>query len=156
MKGSGSIEREWVFSSTCPLFQEVLVLTTNNPSEDLRGALEKLGAREFEIVALSMDPARGLAALAYAQLKGAENPIPYAIKVFDNPDWQPSGESRRVATNLSVDMKCVHCEGDRFVTVTDDPSVLYGETYAPCVYCNKDANTEFWTADGRKFVSPAR
>lgn len=149
VKGSGSIEREWVLDSACP-YMEVVLLTTNDPATELRNALEKLGAREFEHVALSLDPARGLAALVYAQSKGADNPIAYAIKLFDNPDWKPAGEVRRVATNLSVDRKCIHCGGDRFVFVTDDVDVLYGQTVAPCIYCNKDANTVRWVGDERR------
>lgn len=131
-------------------------MNTNNSSDGLRSELEKLGAREFEIVALSMDPVRGLAAIEYALAKGAERPIPYAIKMFDNEDWQPSGERARRATNLAVERKCSACGGDRFVAVTHDPSMLYGETYAPCAACNADSSTEFWTVDGRKFESAAR
>lgn len=131
-------------------------MSTKNTSEILGTEMRRLGAREFELVALSMDPARGLAALEYAKAKGAENPIPYAIKMFDNADWHPSGEKARVATNLAVDVRCAACGGDRFVAITDNPSVLYGETYAPCAVCNAKANTEFWTARGERFVSPAR
>lgn len=129
---------------------------SNSSTDELRSALEKLGAREFEIVALSMDPARGLAALALAQRKGVERPIPYAIKLFDSADWNPSGEARRLATNQYVEKRCPACGGDRFVAVLDNWKVLYAETYAPCKVCNADANTEFWTVSGEKFESRPR
>jgi hypothetical protein len=117
--------------------------------------MNRLGARDFEIVALSMDAERGLAALAYAQTKGADNPIAYAIKLFDSNEWQPRGENRRLLTNVSVDKRCDHCGGDRFVPV-DAGLGLYEETYAPCVKCNANANTEFWTVRGEKHVTEAR
>ena len=132
-------------------------MTSNSTSEaELRSELERLGAREFEIVALSMNPVRGLAALAYAEARGANNPVAYAISMFDNPEWQPSGETHRRGTNLSVERECTHCGGDRMVLVTDDSAELYGETWAPCVVCNKEANTTFWTVFGKKFTAPAR
>jgi hypothetical protein len=129
-------------------------MTDNSASEaELRRELEKLGAREFEIVALSMNPVRGLAALTYANARGADRPVAYAVSMFDNPDWQPSGETQRRGTNLSVDRDCSHCGGNLMVLVTDDPHELYGETWAPCIVCNKSANTEFWTARGSKFTA---
>lgn len=131
-------------------------MKNNNSSEDLKREMERLGAREFEVVALSMDADRGLAALAVAQAKGVDHPIAYATKLFDSPDWQPSGASRRVATNVHVEKACGVCDGDRFVSVTDDWKVLYGETWAPCAQCNADANTAFWRIDGHKFVSAPR
>jgi len=124
----------------------------NNHLDDLKREMNRLGAREFEIVALSMDAARGLAALTVAQNKGADNPIAYAIKIFDNPDWNPAGESRRVATNITVDVKCETCDGLRFIAVLDDWSTLYGETYKPCPDCNASLDTGFWRADGSRFV----
>jgi hypothetical protein len=118
-------------------------MNNNNPSteETLRKELGALGAREFEVVALTMDPERGLAALHYAQTKGVDYPLSYAIKVFDNPDWFPKGETRRLVTNAHVDRKCDACGGHLFVVVTDDVTALYGETYAPCAACNSSANT---------------
>lgn len=132
-------------------------MNNNNPGSDerLRNELLKLGAREYEVVALTMDPDRGLAALKVAQTRGAEHPISYAIKIFDNEDWHPSGEVRRHATNLSVERICPHCGGDRFVVVTDDPSALYGESHAPCQICNPKANTERWIGHERR-VTAAR
>lgn len=129
-------------------------MNTNNPSSDesLRSELLRLGAREFEVVALSMDPVRGLAALAVATSRGVDHPISYAIKVFDNPDWHPSGEARRVATNVHADVRCATCGGDRFVFVTDNPHVLYGETVKPCPSCNTSLDAGFWKANGERFV----
>ena len=46
--------------------------------------LTSLGAREFQIVALSADADRGLAALRDGSRRGAEIPFGYAIKIFDN------------------------------------------------------------------------
>ena len=70
--------------------------------EELRSELLRLGAREYEIVALTMEPKRGLAALRYALQKCAEHPILYAIKLFDKEEWHPSGEVHRRGTNLHV------------------------------------------------------
>jgi hypothetical protein len=127
-----------------------LFLNTDNTEAILRSALKAHGAREFEVVALTMNADRGLAALRYAEQKGAERPIQYAIKLYDSEEWQPSGKTKRQATNLAVDRSCVHCSGDRFVPVTDDPKALYGESYAPCIYCNKDANTSRWVGAERR------
>lgn len=127
----------------------------DNTESILRSALESHGAREFEMVALMMDPHRGLAALNYAVAKGAERPIPYAIAVFDNEEWKPQGETRRVATNQAVEKTCSHCGRDRFVVVTHDPSALYGETYAPCSACNPKADTTRWVSNERR-VTAAR
>ncbi len=126
----------------------------NNPSseETLRKELGALGAREFEIVALMMDPERGLAALHYASTKGVDRPIPYAIKVFDS-DWEPSRASRKLVTNASVEVTCAHCGGDRFVLVTDGPR-LWEETYAPCKVCNAQANTLRWVYRERRETAP--
>lgn len=75
-----------------------------NPGNDeiLRKELLALGARPYELVALGMEPVRGLAALHFAQAKGVERPIAYAIVLFDDPDWNPSGESKRKGTNRHV------------------------------------------------------
>jgi hypothetical protein len=127
-------------------------LTNSNPTQDLKSALQKLGAREFEIAALSLDPHRGLGALALAQAKGVDRPISYAIKLFDSADWQPSGEKRRQVVNASVDVKCAVCAGDRFVAVLDDPTTLYAETYKPCPKCNASVDCSFYRADGSRFV----
>lgn len=70
--------------------------------ERLRKELSRVGAREYEVVALTLVPERGLAALEYALKKGADHPVAYAIKLFDDPDWSPSGEKPRKGTNLHV------------------------------------------------------
>jgi hypothetical protein len=133
-------------------------MSQNNPSseETLRKELGSLGAREFELVALTMESERGLAALRYAVEKGANHPISYAIKLFDNEDWQPKGETRRLVTNAHVDRKCAHCGGHLFVPVTDDVTALYGETYAPCVHCNAGANTVRYTVMGEMLRTAPR
>lgn len=125
---------------------------------DFKQELEKRGAREFQIVALSMDEERGLAAIAEAERRGVEHVVSYAITLFDDPSWSVTGAKPRLAriTNTFADVKCAACGGDRFVPVTDDWRVLYGETYAPCAQCNADTNTTFWRTDGSKFMSVAR
>ena len=77
-------------------------MNTPQPRTDevLRKELVRLGAREYEQVALGMDSKRGLAAIHYAVNKGVEHPISYAITLFDNPEWHPSGEVHRKGTNL--------------------------------------------------------
>ena len=125
-------------------------MNTSTAANDLRTALGQLGAREFEIVALSMDPHRGLAALAYAQTKGVEHPISYATKVFDDPTWQPKGERKTPLVNAAVEVRCETCEGDRFVFASD-ANVLYGETVKPCASCNASVNAGFWRIDGSRF-----
>lgn len=136
-------------------------MSSTNSSEGLRNELVRLGAREFEIVALLMDPARGAAALDVAVSKGASHPIAYAIKVFDNPDWQPSGETRKKAVNVHArPTACQTCDGDRFVVVKMRPAVpgkVSGanfEEYAPCPDCN-DQDASFWRADGTKASPPS-
>ena len=126
-------------------------MKTTTPANDLRTALERLGAREFEMVALEMDPHRGLAALAYAQQKGVEHPIAYAIKIFDSPEWQPRGEKKTPIVNASVKVECQTCNGDRFVFVTDNPNLPYGQTVKPCPKCNASVDAGFWRADGSRF-----
>jgi hypothetical protein len=130
-------------------FHEVLVMT-DNTGNILRDTLKSYGAREFEIVALSGDPHRGLAAIQQAVSKRAERPIPYATALYDNREWSPKGETRRVATNQHVERACEHCGGDRIVFVTADPSQLYGETVAPCEKCNASANTIFYRVSGQR------
>lgn len=141
----------------------------NDTTSDLKSALEKLGAREFEIVALTMIPDRGLAALDYAIDKGVEHPIAYAIKLFDSDSWNPAGEVTRRGTNLSVEpTHCCLCGGDRFVVVgtrpvvasqwhrdrgMDVPSGASEDEYAPCPECNP-TDTSFWRHDGTQFRSP--
>lgn len=78
-------------------------MKNNTPETDLRTALERHGAREYEIVALTMVPIRGLAALKAAEDKKVEHPIAYAIALFDNPEWYPSGEVHRRGTNQHAD-----------------------------------------------------
>jgi len=126
-------------------------MKTTTPDQDLRTALEKAGAREFEMVALGMEPNRGLAALALAQAKGVDHPVSYAIKVFDNPEWQPRGEKKTPIVNAAVEVKCGMCGGDRFVFVTNDPKRLYGETVKPCPSCNASVDAGFWKANGERF-----
>ncbi len=79
-------------------------MNTQQPGteERLRSELLRLGAREFEIAALTLVPNRGASALKYALMKQAEYPIAYAIKIFDDPDWHPSGEKPRQGVNLHV------------------------------------------------------
>ena len=137
--------------------------TTGN---DLRTALGKLGAREFEMVALGMNESRGLAALAYAQEKGVDHPISYAIKIFDNPDWTPTNERPRRATNVSVEVSCATCGGDRFIVHRTRKPEQSGwmkergiepnldediEEYKPCPSCNASVDAGFWRADGSRF-----
>lgn len=126
-------------------------MKTTTSGQDLRTALERHGAREFEMVALGMDAHRGLAALAFAETKGVEHPVSYAIKIFDSPDWQPTGEKRTPIVNASVEVRCSRCGGDRFVFVTDDPTRLYSETVKPCPSCNSLVDAGFWKANGERF-----
>jgi len=120
---------------------------------NFREELLKRGAREFQIVALSGDEDRALAAIAEAERRGVDNPIPYALTLYDDPTWTGKGRPRGQATNLSVERECAHCGGNRMALVTDEVLELYGETWAPCIVCNKSANTEFWTARGSKFTA---
>lgn len=155
-KRFGHISREWVFTQTCSRDEaEEKMDTQASPESDLRTALGRLGAREFEVAALTMDVHRGLAALAMAEKRGVDRPIAYAIALFDNADWHPAGESRRVATNQSVDRKCDHCGGHRFVAA-DVGDGLYEETYAPCSRCNAGCNTARWTIHGARLEAAAR
>lgn len=126
-------------------------MKTATPDQDLRTALGRLGAREFEKVALSMDIHRGLAAISYAEAKGVDNPVAYAIKIFDSADWQPRGEKKTQVLNAAVEVKCATCAGDRFVFITSDPKIPYGETVKPCPQCNASANTTFWKSNGERF-----
>lgn len=121
--------------------------------ETLRKELLASGARDYEVVALTLDPGRGLAALRYAVGKNVNHPVAYAIACFDNPEWAPKVERKPVATNVSVDVKCAHCGGDRFVVVTDG-AALYEETYAPCAYCNAKANTARYVDNERHVTVP--
>ena len=114
-------------------------------SEQMRG----LGAREFQVVALQADEVRALAAVAEAQRRGIEHVISYALTLFDDPSWSPKDSRKPRLTNLSVDRKCAHCGGDRFVPVTSGPG-LYEETYAPCKVCNAGANTTRYSVDGTR------
>lgn len=128
----------------------------DNTGITLRDALKSYGAREFEIVALSGDPHRGLAAINQAVTKGAERPIPYAIALYDNKEWNPRGETRRHATNQHAERTCSHCGGDRFIFVDDDWKVPYGERVAPCKECNPEVNASFYRVDGTRVkVVPA-
>lgn len=138
-------------------------------TDELKSALEKLGAREYEIVALTMLPERGLAALEFALEKGVEHPIAYAIKIFDNAEWNPTGEAKRRATNQSVTTQCAVCGGDRFVLVSKRPVTAsqwqreHGivppadateDEYAPCPECASTVDASFFRHDGTKFVPP--
>ena len=75
---------------------------TPRSGEWLRSELLRLGARDHEIAALTMVPSRGESALRYALQRNVEHPVAYAIKLFDSPDWHPSGEkpSRRVNVHV--------------------------------------------------------
>ena len=130
-------------------------MNNSNPAseETLRKELGALGAREFEIVALTMDVDRGLAALRYAVSRGVDHPIPYAIACFDNDERIPTGAKKRKPTNVSVEVKCSHCGGDRFVVVTDGPGP-YEETYAPCAQCNPRADTHRFVVHERYETAP--
>ena len=116
--------------------------------------LQQRGAREFHVAAFSGDETRALAAIDAAEQKGVEHVLGYALTLYEDPAWAPKGARSRLVTNAAVEVVCAHCHGDRFVIVTDGPG-LYEETYAPCAYCNANANTEFWTADGRRHVTAA-
>jgi hypothetical protein len=117
--------------------------------------LQSKGAREFQIAALSADEPRALAAIEEAERRGVNSVIPYALTLYDDPSWAPTGAKSRVVTNAHADVRCPVCEGVRMVPVGAG-SGLYEETYAPCAICNADANTEFWTPDGRRLVSIPR
>ncbi len=131
-------------------------MSNTSSDEQLRSELHALGAREFEQVALGMDSDRGLAALKIAVERGAEHPIPYAIKLFDDSAWTPTGEFRRRVTNTHAEVDCKVCAGHRMVPVTDDWSAQYGETWAPCAACTGECNTTFYRVDGTRVVSVAR
>lgn len=124
---------------------------------DTAEQLRSHGAREFQVVALMADPERAMAAVAEAQRRGVNAVIPYALTLFDDPSWTPKDSRPPRATNMSVDRKCDHCGGDRFVLVSaHDPSVPYSEQYAPCKVCNVGANTTRWLPDGtRRETAPA-
>ena len=125
----------------------------------------RLGAREFEMVALEMNPERGLAALAFAQGKGVEHPISYAIKIFDDPEWQPRGEKRTPLVNAVVEVRCSTCNGDRMIVHRErkpeqtgwmiahgiKPTEHVIEEMKPCPKCNASVNTGFWKANGEHF-----
>ena len=114
--------------------------------------LKSKGAREFHIVALSGDENRALAAVAEAESRGAEHVMGYALRLYEDPAWGPTGAKSRVATNLSVDRNCATCGGHLFVPVTEDWSVPYGETWKPCPACNASVDAGFWKANGERFV----
>ncbi len=116
--------------------------------------LQSKGAREFHIVALSLDENRALAAIAEAERRGVDAVIPYAMTLYEDPAWTPKGAKARLVTNAAVEVRCAHCAGDRFVAVTDDWRVPYGETYAPCAYCNASVDTTRWVHDERLVTAP--
>lgn len=115
--------------------------------------LQKRGAREFQVAALAGDENRALAAIAEAERRGIEHVISYAMTLYEDPSWSPTGAKSRVLTNQSVDRACTHCGGDRFVPVTVGAG-LYEETYAPCFHCNSEANTVRWVRDERRETAP--
>ncbi len=121
--------------------------------EEYANFLRAQGAREFEVVALQMDQKRGLAAVALAIERGADRPIPYALKMFDDPTWEAVKTKPVLKTNQSVEKNCPHCGGDRFVLVTDGPG-LWEETYAPCKECNSKANTWREVGSERRVTQP--
>jgi hypothetical protein len=138
--------------------------------EDFTQELRKLGAREFQVVALSADPERALAAIEATRSKGhVEHLIAYALTLFDDPEWRPSGERPRRATNLAAPAStCATCGGDRFVVVAtrpvtasvwmkehgiEPPEGAVEEEYAPCPDCNPQ-DVSFYRHDGSRFVTP--
>lgn len=122
---------------------------------DFKETLRSKGAREFHIVALGTDEERALAAIAEAERRGVDQPIPYALTLFEDPTWTPRGRAQRVQlTNQAVEVTCVNCGNDRFVPVTADVTVLYGESYAPCQYCNAGADTSRWVGQERRVTAP--
>lgn len=123
--------------------------------EEYTSYLRTLGAREYEVVALQMDQKRGLAAIALAVERNADRPVPYALKMFDDPSWEPEKAKPVLKTNQSVEVVCPDCGGDRFVLVTDGPE-FYGETYAPCARCNADTNTTRWLVTGERLTTAPR
>ena len=143
--------------------------TSEERGLDFKEELRRLGAREFEIVALQADEERAMAAVALAQAKGAERPVAYALTLFEDPQWMPVGKPR-LRTNLSAPVsECATCGGDRFVPFRERPAEqttwmrehgieLRGdpklEEWAPCPDCNRDADTGFWRSDGTRFQSP--
>jgi hypothetical protein len=90
-------------------------MNTSQPRTDewLRSELLRLGAREFEIAALTLVPRRGEAALKYALAREVDHPIGYAIKVFDDPDWHPAGEKPRQGVNLHAESGPYHLPSPR-------------------------------------------
>jgi len=118
--------------------------------------LQSKGAREFQIVALSADENRALAAIAEAERRGIEHAVSYAMTLYEDPSWRPTGAKSRAPslTNQAVDVECAHCGGDRFVAVTDGLG-LYEETYAPCAYCNARANTKRYVNNVPRETMPA-
>jgi hypothetical protein len=114
--------------------------------------LQSKGAREFHIVALSADEPRALAAIAEAERRGVDSVIPYAMTLYEDPSWSPTGAKSRVLTNQVVEKECEVCGRDRFIEVTNDPSKLYGETYKPCPICNASVDAGFWKPNGERFV----
>lgn len=125
---------------------------------DFKQELQRRGAREFQIVALSADEPRALAAISEAERRGIEHVVSYALTLYDDPSWSPTGAKSRPVqvTNAVVEVSCAACGGDRFVPVTDNPLLLYGESYAPCAACNSNANTTFWRADGSRARTEGR
>jgi len=139
-------------------------------AEDFTEQLRKLGAREFQVVALSADPERALAAIEATRSKGhVEHLIAYALTLFDDPEWRPSGERPRRATNLNApSTACATCGGDRFVPVQtrpvtasvwmkehgiEPPEGAVEEEWGPCPECGpKDVS--WWRHDGSKAVVP--
>ena len=130
----------------------------NNPSSDeqLRRELNSVGARDIEVVALTMDANRGLAALKAAKDKGVEHPVAYAIKLFDSATWSTPSAARALVTNTFADVKCKVCDGHRMVLVSDDPFTPYAETWAPCAACNGECDTAFYRTDGTRLKALPR
>lgn len=135
--------------------------------EDFKEELRRAGAREFQVVSLSDDPERALAAIAQAREKGVEHVVGYAISLYEDPAWRPSGERPRKATNQAVEVECAECGGDRFVVhryrapqqsawmrergieipASADPI----EEMKPCPSCNPTVDASFFRVDGSKF-----
>ena len=116
---------------------------------ELENELTRLGAREFELPLFSLDPDRGWAALRTALKANVDNPIRYATKLIEDPQFRPRVAGQ--ASNLAAVVECKRCDGDRFVVVASRPPVQTEwmrergiepnlehkiEEYGPCPACN--------------------
>lgn len=106
--------------------------------EMLTAELAKLSPTTIQRQRLESDPVRGLAAIAKAHEVGANNPLSYAISVFNSSTFETKKPPPSV--NRSVQVSCQTCGGDRFVE-WEQQEPPYAESYAPCPACNADCNT---------------